>query len=235
MPVPHRRVLLDRDLECASPESVAGATQAFGCFGERGVEIARRTTEARVHERESIVAAPPTAHDPSGTATTIRKMHERPEPGDRRRAAPATRPLERPPGERYVEAEDPRDAAAPPTASRAILVAILLMLAGAALIVVLGGVFSLSAGLLVVAGVIGWAVGGSISMGRGMSVDAGMRRWLAIALAVASIVLGQVGLWLYAATEGGSLGLVDYLVQSRGLLVPLEALVAGCLAWWAAT
>ena len=172
-------------------------------------------------------------------------MDERREPGDRRRGAPATRPLERPPGERYATVDDateaaerpgPTDAAERPgpTAGRALLLAIVVGLVGAALIVVLGGVFSLSAGLLVVAGGIGWAVGRAIAIGRAASADTQVPRWLAIALAVASVLIGQVGLWLYAATEGGSLGLVDYLVQSRGLLVPLEAVVAAGMAWWAA-
>jgi hypothetical protein len=163
-------------------------------------------------------------------------MDERREPGDRRRGAPATRPLERPPGERYATVDDPAEAPERPgpTAGRALLLAIVVGLVGAALIVVLGGVFSLSAGLLVVAGGIGWAVGRAIAIGRAASADTQVPRWLAIALAVASVLIGQVGLWLYAATEGGSLGLVDYLVQSRGLLVPLEAVVAAGMAWWAA-
>jgi hypothetical protein len=162
-------------------------------------------------------------------------MDERPQPGDRRRAAPGPGQLERPPGERYVKVEAPPEPADPAlTASRAILLAVLAALAGTGLIVVLGGVFSLSAGLLVVAGVIGWAIGRAIAMGRATPADARTHRWLSIGLALASVVLGQVGLWLYALGEGGSLGLVDYLVQSRGLLVPLEALIAGGVAWWTA-
>jgi hypothetical protein len=46
--------------------------------------------------------------------------------------------------------------------------------------------------------------------------------------------LGQIGLWLYARTEGGVLSLPDYLAQVFGGLVPLAFLVAIATAWWRA-
>ncbi len=58
------------------------------------------------------------------------------------------------------------------------------------------------------------------------------RRWIATALAVIGVALGQLGLWLFARSEGGVLPLVDYLGQTFGPLVPLQLLVAGAVAWW---
>jgi hypothetical protein len=43
--------------------------------------------------------------------------------------------------------------------------------------------------------------------------------------------MGQAGLWLYALTEGGVLGPIDYLAQTFGLLVPFEFFAASILAW----
>ena len=53
---------------------------------------------------------------------------------------------------------------------------------------------------------------------------------LAIALAVGSVAAGLVGVWLFAGLEGGSLGLIDYLVQVQGVLVPIELATAGLVA-----
>lgn len=107
-------------------------------------------------------------------------------------------------------------------------------LAGAIATVVLGGVLSLSAGLVVVAGATGWAVGTATRVGARDAVDPGRRRWLALAVALVAVLLGQLGLWLYARTEGGVLALPDYLAQTFGLLVPVQAAVAAGLAWWSA-
>jgi hypothetical protein len=52
-----------------------------------------------------------------------------------------------------------------------------------------------------------------------------------VALAVAAVVLGQAGLWLYARAEGGVLAPLDYLWEVYGVLVPLEVLAAGLVAW----
>jgi hypothetical protein len=108
---------------------------------------------------------------------------------------------------------------------------VLVALGGAALIVVLGGLLSVSAGLLVVAGAIGWLAGRAMSTvatlgGRG-------RRTVAVLLAISSIAAGQVGLWLHSLTQGGALGLADYLAQTWGALVVIETVVAAGTAWWA--
>ncbi len=98
----------------------------------------------------------------------------------------------------------------------------------------LGGVMAVSAGLLVVAGATGWAVSVGLRSGAGARLAPGRRVRLALGLALLSVTLGQSGLWLYALTEGGVLGPLDYLAQTFGLLVPLQLVVAGIVAWAAA-
>ena len=44
-------------------------------------------------------------------------------------------------------------------------------------------------------------------------------RVVAAAIAVASVALGLVGIWLFAGFEGGALGPVDYLAGVQGVLV----------------
>jgi hypothetical protein len=113
-------------------------------------------------------------------------------------------------------------------------------LAGAAATVVLGGVFAMSAGLLVVAAATGYAVGLAMAAGagaggaRGASAKDPAMRWMPPILAVVGVVLGQLGLWLFARTEGGVLSLPDYLGQTFGFVIPLQVLVAGVVAWWTA-
>ncbi len=53
-------------------------------------------------------------------------------------------------------------------------------------------------------------------------------------LTVASVALGQVGIWQYALTEGGVLPLVDYLGEVFGPLVIVEFVVGAVVAWLAA-
>jgi hypothetical protein len=60
------------------------------------------------------------------------------------------------------------------------------------------------------------------------------RRSLAGLIALAGVALGQVGIWLIARSEGGTLGLLDYLAEAFGLLVPAELLLAAVIAWWRA-
>ena len=40
--------------------------------------------------------------------------------------------------------------------------------------------------------------------------------------------------WAYALGEGGTLGLLDYLLQTFGPFVPAEAVIAAVTAWWGA-
>lgn len=109
------------------------------------------------------------------------------------------------------------------------MLAVVAALAGAAAITILGGMLAVSAGLLVVAAATGWVVGFGLRVGAGETVTTGRRVRLALGLALLAVVLGQLGLWLYARTEGGVLGPLDYLGETFGPLVPLE-LVAAALA-----
>ena len=137
-----------------------------------------------------------------------------PEPGETRRT------LERPPGDRYHEQARRPTARAPSRASaagRAALVA----LAGAAVMTIAGGPLSMTLGLLVVIAFTAWLIASIVRPDV----------WLAVGLAVGSVAVGLVGIWLYAGLEGGTLGLVDYLGQVQGPLVPVELAVAALVAF----
>lgn len=146
------------------------------------------------------------------------------EPGERRQ-------LDRPPSDRYgvgggpdVAAVTGDDAAASAFAvvpqRERILRGVAVGLAGLIAFTILGGPLSVTVGLVAAAGVIGWVMGMVVRPGR----------VIAAALAVGSVALGLVGIWLFAGFEGGALGLVDYLAEVQGILVPIELAVAGVLA-----
>lgn len=133
------------------------------------------------------------------------------EPGERRRV------LDHPPSDRYAVAPAALPAAG--TAQRAAR-ALLAALVGAAVVAFLGGPLSVTFGLIGIAAVIGWAVGSLSRPSLG----------IAVALAVGSVALGLVGIWLFARLEGGVLGLPDYFAQVQGPLVVIELAVAGLAA-----
>jgi hypothetical protein len=152
---------------------------------------------------------------------------------------PGERRLDHPPSDRYrdlAHAEESGGGTADSRGSvgRAVAGGFLAGLAGAIATIVLGGVLSVSAGLVVVAAATGWAVGMATRVGMGEAIDRSRRSWLALMLAIVAVVLGQLGLWLYARTEGGVLTLPDYLAQTFGLLVPVQAAIAAGVAWWSA-
>ncbi|HEV8488168.1 MAG TPA: hypothetical protein VGQ58_00095 [Candidatus Limnocylindrales bacterium] len=168
-------------------------------------------------------------------------MDETPQPGDRRpadnqgRGGESPRRLERPPGERYAApgpgGAEPGPAIAP---VRGILLAAGVGLIGSAASIVLVAVASVSAGLLVVAAVTGLFVGEALRAGAGATLTPGLRRGLAVSTALESVLAAQIGIWLYARAEGGALGLVDYLAEAFGPLVPLQLAIAALVAWWSA-
>ena len=145
-------------------------------------------------------------------------------------AAPGERRLERPPSDRYRADEPSLTAPEPPSTARAIAVALLVAVLNAVVITLAGEVFTMTAGLLVIAALIGWAIAVALRpAGRG-----GQRKRNvvgAIALAVASVAAGQVGLSLFANAEGGVLSVSDYLGQTFGILVPLQFAIAAVAAW----
>lgn len=160
------------------------------------------------------------------------------------------RRLARPPSERYGTtpgtgrpptsgpgADSPTGAA--PAASgaapaRGIAFGAIAALVGAALIVVFGGALAVSAGLLVVASAVGYAVGLVVVIGASDTLSPRGRPWIAAVLAGLGVLLGQVGLWLYARAEGGVLTPIDYLGQTFGVLAPLEIVLAAVVAGWRA-
>jgi hypothetical protein len=156
-------------------------------------------------------------------------MTEPLEPGEPRPSAAGGTPrrLERPPGERYAtgRATTIRE----PSTARAIVRAGLVALAGAILMILLAGQLAVSSGLLVLAVLVGRFVGLAIRTARGAS-SPGRSRLLAVVIALAGVAIAQVGMWLYARSEGGVLQFGDYLGQTFGPLVPLEILLAAVVA-----
>jgi hypothetical protein len=142
---------------------------------------------------------------------------------------PRDRRLDRAPSERHL-AEAEIAAGSP---ARAIAFGLLVAIGGAVAIAALGGGLAISAGLLVVAALIGWLIAAAITAGgTGTSTLRRSNRVVAaVALAVLSVALGQLGLWLYARVEGGVLPLGPYLGETFGVLVPLEVAVAALVAW----
>jgi hypothetical protein len=115
-----------------------------------------------------------------------------------------------------------------------VAIAVALALLGAAAIVLLGGVATVTTGLIVVAGAIGFGVAVALQLGAGSRLPPGRRIGLAVGLTLASIALGQIGVWQYALTEGGVLPLADYLGEVFGPLVVVEFVVGAVVAWLAA-
>ncbi len=124
------------------------------------------------------------------------------------------------------------DAAAAP--ARGIAFGTVAAVLGAGVIVVLGGAFAISTGLLVAAAALGYVVALAVVAGAGDTLRTPTRPWTAAGLALLGALLGQVGLWLYARSEGGVLAPIDYLAQTFGALVPLELLLAAGVGWWRA-
>jgi hypothetical protein len=155
---------------------------------------------------------------------------EKPRPGPS--PIPGERRLAHPPSDRYRVAE-PIAAAEDPAASpvRGVAYGVIATIVGAAAITGLGGVLAVSSGLIVAAGATGWAVAMGARVGAGRTLTGDRRVRLALALSLLSVALGQLGLWLYARTEGGVLGPLDYLAETFGLLVLLELVAASIAAW----
>lgn len=154
-------------------------------------------------------------------------------------ASPGERRLPHPPSDRYRAAEARAAAAAEagdPAASiaRGVAVAAVVAIVGAVAIVIVGGILTLTEGLLVVAGFTGGGVGIALRWGAGGQLSRRRRVGVTLAFAVASVAFGQFGLWQYARTEGGVLAPLDYLGQVYGPLVPAQFATTAVVAWLAA-
>ena len=173
-------------------------------------------------ETDPITPGPGAGAVPSAPATST--------PGERR--------LAHPPSDRYRPSEPVPEAAAPadPGASvaRGVVLAVVAAIVGAVVLVVLGGILAVSAGLVVISAATGWLIGAGLRFGAGDFIASRRRIVIAVAVAVAAVVLAQLGLWQYGLTEGGVLSFFDYLSEVYGPLVPVEIAAAAALAWLAA-
>ena len=117
---------------------------------------------------------------------------------------------------------------------------------GAGLLFLLGGLLSTTVGLLFIAAAMGAGIGLTLA---GLAVaapsDAGTGtapapisraavRRAALVLAIGAVAFAAIATWLFAQSEGGVLGIVDYLWSTFGLLVPAEAVLAAVGAAWGA-
>jgi len=152
----------------------------------------------------------PEDSDPSGRIQGDRSGGEASPPVPRRTV------LDRPPGDRYRPTSE---AAGSARAIDAALAPLAVAVGGALAFVLLGGVMAVTAGLIVVAGLIGWLTG--------LLVRPPLR---AAVVAFGIVVLGLLGIWLFGRMEGGVLDPIEYFAEVQGFLVPLELLVAGGLA-----
>ena len=159
----------------------------------------------------------PTDIEPGERGTGDVEPGDRPiadvEPGDRSARQPTR--LERPPSDRYAREGAP-EAGVRGAAARALGFAV----AGAAAIAFLGGPLSMTGGLLVVSVVIGIVLGSTLRP----------RTAVAVGLAVGSVVVGLLGVWLFSRVEGGVLDPLTYLADVEGPLAPLQLLLAAASA-----
>jgi hypothetical protein len=135
------------------------------------------------------------------------------EPGDRRPG------LDRPPGERYLAAEE-RAAAAEGGIPGGPWTLVAVILGGALVYTILGGVIDVTVGLIVAAGFLGWLIGKLVP---------GPAR--AAALGVVAVFIGLLGIWAFGRVEGGVLDPIAYFDAVQGWpLVVLQLLAGGGLA-----
>jgi hypothetical protein len=128
-----------------------------------------------------------------------------PEPGEPRPQ------LDRPPGERYaVPVSDDRDGMDLRWATVAVV------LGGAILYTILGGILTITAGLVVVAIFLGWLIGKLVSPPP-----------LAALIGLVAIVVGLLGIWLFGRIEGGVLDPIAYLDEVQGWPLVIAQLAAG--------
>ena len=133
------------------------------------------------------------------------------EPGERRPQ------LDRPPGDRYRDADSERSASGIPGGPWALVAVVL---AGALGYTILGGILDVTAGLIVAAGFVGWLIGKLVSPPA-----------RAAAIGVVAVLAGLLGIWAFGRIEGGVLDPIAYFDAVQGWpLVLLQLLAGGGLA-----
>jgi hypothetical protein len=164
------------------------------------------------------------------------------EPGEPREPrGRSSRRLEQAPSARYTvpgggASSTGRASLVGPVAQAGIVAAV-----GAALLFLVGAVVASTAGLVFVSGVMGAAIGlllarASVSTDeRPPALRRGAVTWLAIGIAAGAVAVADVATWLNARGEGGTLGLLDYLLQTFGLFVPGELFATAFGAVWGAS
>ncbi len=116
---------------------------------------------------------------------------------------------------------------------------------GAALLTVILGVLTATAGTFAVSGLAGVVIGLLIAsatvpgtVAAGAMAPAALTRAaatrLAMAMAGAMIVLAGIGVWLLARAEGGVLDPISYIWTTFGFGIPAQAVVAVVAAAWGA-
>src|SRR5437870_1427073 len=156
------------------------------------------------------------AEDPAMPSTPASSPGEVPPAGPRR--------LERPPSERYRDTEGAATELRGGSLRRAIALAVPPAFAGAAAFTALAGPLAVDAGLVIVCGAMGLAIGRAVWLGGGTVVSGGRRVGVAVLIFVLALVGAELATWQFALAEGGVLGPVDYLGQTFGGLVVLEFL-----------
>ncbi|HTK45800.1 MAG TPA: hypothetical protein VL749_10660 [Patescibacteria group bacterium] len=113
-------------------------------------------------------------------------------------------------------------------------------LLGSLALYAVGGLIASTGGLLFVAGVTG-AVVGLLLARAAAPADGGppalSRRqatWVAVALSLGAIAVASVAIWLHAIGEGGTLGFIDYQLETFGPFIPGEVVIGFLAAAWGA-
>jgi hypothetical protein len=156
------------------------------------------------------------------------------EPGERRRLAEA-------PSNRYAAREPSAPAANGSPLRRPLLTAIVVALVGAAALVLVGAVLASTFGLLFVASAMGVSIGLVLARaavatdGSLTSIPKRSVIRLAMVIALVAVAVADLGTWIYAVREGGTLGPIDYLWTTFGPFVPGVAVAAVLAAGWGAS
>ena len=151
-------------------------------------------------------------------------------PGDRR----PRQLLERAPAERYAATAGEMMGGSADASLHGLPAAVAVAAIGSLVIVFLNVVLAVTAGLIAVAAVLGYAAGGTL---RGSAIPRrlGSPRLAAALIAVVAVLAAAVVTWVVAVVaQGAAVGPLDYLAQTMGPLLLFQVLVAAVAAWLAA-